>query len=144
MLCRVNAPALRPHNSVFETTNDEGMAKIYKTEEFSKLAKKCGITTAMLCTVAAGGGSAASLGRHLFKARTNLNNDRVIYAAQQGSNTFFLYAYEKREMENIPEKRESQLALAAKVLLASTATQLDNAVATGKLQEVTCPNTTNA
>ena len=116
---------------------------IYKTKVFARLAKRLGITEAMLCAAAAGGGTTSSLGRHLFKVRINLNADRAIYAAKQGHHTFFLFCYEKSTMENVPPTQELMLAKQGAVLLAYTQEQLDNAVSKEELQEVKCPNTTN-
>jgi hypothetical protein len=85
----------------------------------------------------------ANLGGHLVKKRVAIPGRgksgglRTLLAFRKAEHFFFLYGFAKRECANVGAKELQVLKLMAKELLNHDERALDNAVAVGKLHEVT-------
>lgn len=77
----------------------------FKTNHFSKAAKKSGISDAELCEAIkeVQAGQAVDLGGGVWKKRLNLNQDRSIILARGGQLWIFQYLFHKKDRASIDQ-----------------------------------------
>ncbi|MFM6961322.1 type II toxin-antitoxin system RelE/ParE family toxin [Polynucleobacter victoriensis] len=121
------------------------MRRVLKTRYFSKWMRKTELTDQSLCcavTEMSLGLFDANLGGHIFKKRIALANKgkrsgaRTLIASNLGSKWFFVYGFEKSERANIASNELAALQEIAIDLLSQTHSQIDDAIAHGKLEEI--------
>jgi hypothetical protein len=118
---------------------------IYKTRNFTRWARKTGLNDSLLKTAVLeirSGLLEADLGGGIVKKRIALTgrgkrgSTRTLLATNRDNKWFFVFGFEKNELENISEKELATLKMLAKDLLGMTATQIKVAVGEGILVEV--------
>ena len=118
---------------------------IYKTRNFTRWARKTGLNDSLLETAVLeirSGLLEADLGGGIVKKRIALpgrgkrGSTRTLLATNRDNKWFFVFGFEKNELENISEKELATLKMLAKDLLGMTATQIKVAVGEGILVEV--------
>lgn len=121
------------------------MRRVLKTRYFSKWMRKTELTDQSLCwavTEMSLGLFDANLGGHIFKKRIWLANKgkrsgaRTLIASNLGSKWFFVYGFEKNERANIAINELEALQELSIDLLNQTHSQIDDAIAHGKLEEI--------
>lgn len=121
------------------------MRRVLKTRYFSRWMRKTELTDQSLCctvTEMSLGLFDANLGGYIFKKRIGLANKgkrsgaRTLIASNLGSKWFFVYGFEKSERANIASNELEALQELAIDLLNKTHTQIDDAIAHGKLEEI--------
>jgi hypothetical protein len=122
------------------------MRRVFKTRFFGRWARKSGLSDRALCRALqemAGGLIDVDLGGGLVKKRIQLagrgkrGGARTLVATDKACRWFFLFGFGKNERSDVSSDELEALRELATELLARTATQLDEAVADGALQE-TC------
>lgn len=107
--------------------------------------RKTELTDGVLCRAVqemAAGLIDADLGGSVVKKRVGLagrgkrGGVRTLVATNKGNRWFFVFGFEKNERANVSDEELEGLQTIAADLLARTATQLDEAVADGALQEI--------
>jgi len=118
---------------------------IYKTRNFTRWARKTGLNDSLLETAVLeirSGLLEADLGGGIVKKRIALpgrgkrGSTRTLLATNRDNKWFFVFGFEKNELENISEKELATLKMLAKDLLGMTAAQIEVAVGEGILVEV--------
>ena len=118
---------------------------IYKTRNFTRWARKTGLNDSLLETAVLeirSGLLEADLGGGIVKKRIALTgrgkrgSTRTLLATNRDNKWFFVFGFEKNELENISEKELATLKMLAKDLLGMTAAQIEVAVGEGILVEV--------
>jgi hypothetical protein len=123
--------------------------RIFKDKRFSHWAAKAQITDDQLRTAASeieNGQAEANLGGDVYKKRIAMQGQgkrgsyRTIVIFRRNERLFFMFGYAKTEMSDIGESAERGFKRLAKKYLAYTDAQLDLAVKTGELLEITGGN----
>ena len=118
---------------------------IYKTRNFTRWARKTGLNDSLLERAVfeiKRGLLDADLGGGIVKKRVALpgrgkrGSTRTLLATNMDNRWFFVFGFEKNELENISEKELATLKMLAKDLLGMTAAQIKVAVGEGILMEV--------
>jgi len=118
---------------------------VYKTKHFARWARKAGLNDALLITAVyemQRGLLDADLGGGIVKKRIALpgrgkrGSTRTLLATNLDKKWFFVFGFEKNELENISEKELLTLKMLAKDLLSMSASQIKVAVDEGILVEV--------
>jgi hypothetical protein len=121
------------------------MQRVFKTRHFTRWMRKTELTDRALCLAVAEmaqGLFEADLGGGVVKKRIGLagrgkrGGVRTLIATNRGSRWFFLYGFEKSDRANIATDELEALQDIARVLLARTSPQLDEAIQDGSLQEI--------
>jgi hypothetical protein len=121
------------------------MRRTFKTRSFSRWMRKTELTDRALCLAVeemSQGLIDADLGGGIIKKRIALGGRgksggaRTLVATNKGNRWFFVFGFEKNERANISDEELEALQSVAKALLARIATELDEAVADGALQEI--------
>ena len=116
-----------------------------KTRNFTRWARKTGLNDSLLKTAVLeirSGLLEADLGGGIVKKRIALpgrgkrGSTRTLLATNWDNKWFFVFGFEKNELENISEKELATLKMLAKDLLGMTAAQIKVAVGEGILVEV--------
>jgi len=118
---------------------------ICKIRNFTRWARKTGLNDALLERAVLeikSGLLDADLGGGIVKKRIALpgrgkrGSTRTLLATNLGDRWFFVFGFEKNELENISEKELATLKMLAKDLLGMTAAQIKVAIGEGSLVEV--------
>lgn len=118
---------------------------IYKIRNFTRWARKTGLNDALLKKAVLeikSGLLDADLGGGIVKKRIALpgrgkrGSTRTLLATNLDDRWFFVFGFEKNELENISEKELVTLKMLAKDLLGMTAAQIKVAIGEGSLVEV--------
>ena len=118
---------------------------IYKIRNFTRWARKTGLNDSLLegaVLEIKRGLLDADLGGGIVKKRIALpgrgkrGSTRTLLATNLGDRWFFVFGFEKNELENISEKELATLKMLAKDLLGMTAAQIKVAIGEGSLVEV--------
>ena len=118
---------------------------IYKIRNFTRWARKTGLNDLLLERAVLeikSGLLDADLGGGIVKKRIALpgrgkrGSTRTLLATNLGDRWFFVFGFEKNELENISEKELATLKMLAKDLLGMTAAQIKIAIGEGSLVEV--------
>ena len=121
------------------------MQRVFKTRHFTRWMRKTELTDRALCLAVAEmaqGLFDADLGGGVVKKRIGLagrgkrGGVRTLIATNRGSRWFFVYGFEKSDRANIATDELEALQDVARVLLARTSPQLDEAIQDGSLQEI--------
>lgn len=121
------------------------MRRVLKTRYFSRWMKKTELTDQSLCgavTEMTLGLFDANLGGHIFKKRVGIGNQgkrsgaRTLIASNLGSKWFFVYGFQKNEKANIAHNELEVLQELAEDLIYQSHSQIDEAIAKGKLEEI--------
>ena len=121
------------------------MQRVFKTRHFTRWMRKTELTDRALCLAVAEmaqGLFDADLGGGVVKKRIGLagrgkrGGVRTLIATNRGSRWFFVYGFEKSDRANIATDELEALQDIARVLLARTSPQLDEAIQDGSLQEI--------
>ncbi|MDR1176777.1 MAG: type II toxin-antitoxin system RelE/ParE family toxin [Treponema sp.] len=120
--------------------------RIFKVSWFSRFAAKEGIQDGELRDIVnivlEAGRADADLGGGVYKVRMARPGEgksggyRVIVFFRSGERTFFVYGFEKANMANISKKQLKNFRDAAKIALSATEKQLNDALKTGKYEEI--------
>ena len=120
--------------------------RIFKIKEFSKWAAQEGLTDNVLRQAVAEmerGLSGANLGGQVFKKRVSLRGRgkssglRTLLAYRMGSKAFFIYGFAKNVKDNVSLHELKALKAAAEIYLNYNKEELNQAVKSGVLIEVT-------
>ena len=120
--------------------------RIFKIKEFSKWAGQEGLTDNVLRQAVAEmerGLSGANLGGQVFKKRVALRGRgkssglRTLLAYRIGSKAFFIYGFAKNVKDNVSLRELKALKAAAEIYLNYNNEELNQAVKSGVLIEVT-------
>ena len=120
--------------------------RCFKTKKFAKWAREEGIKDSELQNAAQSvfaGQSRIRLRENLYKIRMAKSSMgkrggfRVIIAYQAGRRLFFLYGFDKSDMENISKKEENDLEKYANIFLNYTNDDLEIAVESKALEILT-------
>ena len=120
--------------------------RIFKIKEFSKWAAQEGLTDNVLRQAVAEmerGLSGANLGGQVFKKRVALRGRgkssglRTLLAYRIGSKAFFIYGFAKNVKDNVSPRELKALKAAAEIYLNYNNEELNRAVKSGVLIEVT-------
>jgi hypothetical protein len=118
---------------------------IYQIRNFTRWARKTGLNDALLERAVLeikSGLLDADLGGGIVKKRIALPgrgkrvSTRTLLATNRDDRWFFIFGFEKNELENISEKELATLKMLAKDLLGMTAAQIKVAIGEGSLVEV--------
>jgi len=118
---------------------------ILKTRYFTKWARKIGLNNSLLEKAVLeiqSGLLDANLGGGIVKKRIALpgrgksSSTRTLLATNLRNRWFFVFGFEKNEIENISEKELTTLKILAKDLLGMSAVQIKIAIEKGALVEV--------
>jgi hypothetical protein len=118
---------------------------ILKTRYFTKWARKIGLNNSLLEKAVLeiqSGLLDANLGGGIVKKRIALpgrgksSSTRTLLATNLRNRWFFVFGFEKNEIENISEKELATLKILAKDLLGMSAVQIKIAIEKGALVEV--------
>jgi len=118
---------------------------IYKIRNFTRWARKTGLNDSLLegaVLEIKRGLLDADLGGGIIKKRIALpgrgkrGSTRTLLATNLDDRWFFVFCFEKNELENISEKELATLKMLAKDLLGMTAAQIKVAIGEGSLVEV--------
>ena len=121
------------------------MRRTFKTRSFSRWMRKTELTDRALCLAVeemSQGLIDADLGGGIVKKRIALGGRgksggaRTLVATNKGNRWFFVFGFEKNERANISDEELEALQGIAKALLERIATELDEAVTDGALQEI--------
>ena len=121
------------------------MKRVFKTRHFSRWMRKTELTDRALCAAVVEmtqGLIDADLGGGVVKKRIGLagrgkrGGARPLIATNKANRWFFVYGFEKNDRDNIADDELEALQDIARVLLARTGRQLDEAVGDGSLQEI--------
>ncbi len=118
---------------------------IYKTRHFARWARKIGLDDSLLekavveiqkrlLEVDLGGGVVKK--RIALPGRGKRGSTRTLLATNLRDRWFFIFGFEKNEVENISEKELAALKMLASDLLGMSAAQIKVAVEEGSLVEV--------
>lgn len=120
--------------------------RIFKVSWFSRFAAKEDIQDGELRDIVnnalEAGRADADLGGGVYKVRIarpgkgKSGGYRVIVFFRSGERTFFVYGFEKASMDNISKKQLKNFKDAAKTALSVTEKQLNDALKTGKYEEI--------
>ena len=133
----LDATATRYHN--------DAMRKIFKTSTFNRWMRKTPLSDKALCMAVnemERGLIDADLGAGIIKKRVPLpgrgksGSVRTLVVSKRNRQWFFLYGFEKSEKDNITRFELAALQDAARALLAFSDSELDSAIAMGRLTEV--------
>lgn len=122
--------------------------RIFKNKTFTRWAAKEGLNDEALIQAVdeiEQGLVDANLGGHVYKKRVALPGRgksagvRTVLAYQTGEKVFFIYGFAKNTRANIDADELKALKMLAKVLLAYSDQELDQAVAKDVLSEVNRP-----
>ena len=120
--------------------------RIFKIKEFSKWAAQEGLTDNVLQQAVAEmerGLSGVNLGGQVFKKRVALRGRgkssglRTLLAYRIGSKAFFIYGFAKNVKDNVSPRELKALKAAAEIYLNYNNEELNRAVKSGVLIEVT-------
>ena len=108
----------------------------YKNKEFSKWAKKEGLSDALLLAALdemEHGLVEADLGGNVFKKRVSLGQGksggaRTLLAYKKGNRAFFIFGFAKNSRANIKDNELRSLKLYAKILLSYNKKELTKAI----------------
>ena len=118
------------------------MLRVFKTRHFARWMRKTELTDAALSQAIremTQGLIDADLGSGLYKKRVGLagrgkrGGARTLIATRLGQNWFFVFGFEKNERDNISHLELSALQALADTLLSAPDSELQRAVAEGKL-----------
>jgi hypothetical protein len=121
------------------------MQVIYQTRYFAKWARKIGLKDYMLREAVReilNGLLDANLGGGIVKKRISLpgrgkrSSTRTLLATNLSTRWFFVFGFEKNEMENISDKELITLKMLANDLLGMSTAQIKYALEKGSLVEV--------
>jgi hypothetical protein len=100
--------------------------RTFKTDSFSKEAKKSGIADNELCAAIKEVqiGQADDLGGGVWKKRLNKNQDRSIILAKGGKHWIFQYLFHKKDRENIDQAELKEFKKLAKIFEKVTDAQI--------------------
>jgi hypothetical protein len=121
------------------------MKRVFKTRHFQRWMRKTELTDAALCKAVeemASGLIDADLGGGVVKKRVGLagrgkrSGARTLVATNKDNRWFFVFGFEKAERANISDEELEGLRAVTADLLARSSQQLDEAVASGTLQEI--------
>nr|WP_318429951.1 type II toxin-antitoxin system RelE/ParE family toxin [Iodobacter sp. CM08] len=100
--------------------------RIFKTDSFSKEAKKSDIADKVLCAAIKEIqlGQADDLGRGVWKKPLNKNQDRSIILAKGGKYWIFQYLFHKKDRENIDQAELKEFKKLAKIFEKITTAQI--------------------
>ena len=121
------------------------MSRVFKTRSFDRWMRKTALTDEALCAAVREmiqGLIDGDLGGGVVKKRVGLagrgkrGGARTLVATNRGNRWFFVFGFEKNELENISEKELVTLKMLAKDLLGMTVGQIEAAVKEGILVEV--------
>src|ERR1700730_10855960 len=114
--------------NVPKTTDVKTMAssRVFKTEWFSKEARKAKITNSELCSAICQvmQGQADDLGGGVYKKRLNNNMHRSIVLAKAGRYWIYAYLYAKKDRENIAPDELVGFRKLAKAYARATASEI--------------------
>jgi len=116
----------------------EKPTRTFKTEWFSKAARKARITDEELCKAIQEvvKGQADDLGGGVFKKRLNRNMHRSIILANFRSYWMYQYLFAKKDRANIDEDELQEFRLLAKNLQGATHGDISRLLSEGKLMEI--------
>ena len=121
--------------------------RVFKTKWFRRFARREGIADAALCDAALRanrGQMDADLGRGVIKQRVARRGEgrsggyRTLIVYRARDRAVFLFGFAKSARENIEPDELEDLRTTAKLLLAYTVEQLDEAVASDEQWELKC------
>lgn len=121
------------------------MKRVFKTRHFSRWMRKTELSDPALCKAVSEmehGLIDADLGAGIVKKRVPLpghgkrGSVRTLVATRKSDRWFFVYGFEKNERSNISNEELEGLQEIARLLLARTLSELDEAVRDGSLQEI--------
>lgn len=112
--------------------------RTFKTDSFSKDAKKSGITDLELCAAIkeVQVGQADDLGGGVWKKRLNNNQDRSIILAKGGRYWIFQYLFHKKDRANIDQAELKEFKKLAKIFEKVTDAQIANLLENKDLVEI--------
>jgi hypothetical protein len=119
--------------------------RIFRNQWFTRFAAKEGITDEELKAIVnqlEAGQADADLGSGVFKVRLarpgggKSGGYRLIVFFRSGERTFYVYGFAKANMGNISNKQFRDFKATAKVALALSEKQLEEALKTGKYTEI--------
>ena len=123
--------------------------RIFKTKSFSRFARKEDITDEELKAIIPqleADDADANLGGDVYKMRVARQNEgkssgyRVLVFFRSGERTFFVHGFAKSDLSNINDKDLRRLKLSAKYFLAYTEKEIEKAIKTKELTEITEEN----
>ena len=121
--------------------------RVFKTKWFRRFARREGIADAMLCDAVARAGRGqidADLGRGVIKQRVarpgqgRAGGYRTLIVYRARDRAIFVFGFAKNEREDLEPDELEDLKTTARLLLAYTREQLDEALMSDELWEVRC------
>lgn len=119
--------------------------RVFKTRTFKRWSRKANIDDDALCAAVeemARGLIDADLGGHIFKKRIPVpgrgkrGGARAIVGSNLQDRWFFLFGFEKKDLETIDARELGALQVIAAALLAMEPKLLEKAVVEGELEEI--------
>ncbi len=118
--------------------NEVNAARTFKTEWFSKAAKKADISDADLCKAIEQVklGQCDDLGGGVLKKRLNKNMHRSIIIAKGGKYWVYAYLFAKKDRENIDQKELADFRDLAELFANKTEADIEKELNGKKLEEI--------
>lgn len=119
--------------------------RVLKTKTFARWMKKTELTDDSLCTAIdemQQGLIDADLGGNLYKKRVGIANRgkrggvRTILATNLGSRWFFMFGYEKSDLENLSSEDKTVALGLAKIFIGLSEDELNRYLQLDKLEEI--------
>jgi len=134
------------YNTKCYTSSEAESIRIFKSKLFTRFIRKNSIRDSDLCKAVdelVAGSIDADLGSGVFKQRIARQGEgksggfRTIILFRHESAAFFVYGFAKKDAANIAHENLQQFRKLARFLLQQDETELNKALAEGKLIEVT-------